>query len=254
MALLLYRVCVLLADAAPPAAEPAPAPCRDRAGPEPAAGSRWAAASGSTQASKRLIIRAQGRAPRGAARAPALPEGDQGARGDPRHRRPAPPDPRRAAPDRRRAGPPGPVPPQVRAPHRHRRSPSSCSGRPTARPHRADARQWVKDEKTRKPLAEDWVFAGSELFKDPITKKTIYAADEGDLITVANFGSAILDLPFASSASDADRVFSANTEQVPPLGTEVLLRLRPGYPATGKSVSFGTERCPVLGCCAPSGR
>lgn len=93
---------------------------------------------------------------------------------------------------------------------------------------RSDARNWVKDEKTKKPLAEHWVFAGSELFTDPVTKKTIYAADEGDLITVANFGSAILDLPLASSASDADRVFSADTAHVPPLGTEVLLRLGPG--------------------------
>ena len=92
---------------------------------------------------------------------------------------------------------------------------------------RADARRWLKDEKTRKPLTEDWVFAGSELFMDPVTKKMVYAADEGDLITVANFGSSILDLPFASSASDADRVFSADPEQVPPLGTEVFLRLRP---------------------------
>ena len=86
---------------------------------------------------------------------------------------------------------------------------------------------WVKDDKTGKPLAEHWVFAGSDLFMDPITKKTIYAADEGDLITVANFGSSILDLPFASSASDAERSFSANTEQVPPLGTEVFMVLGP---------------------------
>jgi len=93
--------------------------------------------------------------------------------------------------------------------------------------NRSDARNWVKDEKTRKPLAEHWVFAGSELFTDPVTKKTVYAADEGDLITVANFGSALLDLPLASSASDADRVFSADTARVPPLGTEVLLRLGP---------------------------
>ena len=93
---------------------------------------------------------------------------------------------------------------------------------------RSDARSWVKDEKTGKPLTQGWVFAGSELFMDPITKKMIYAADEGDLITVANFGSAILDLPFASSASDTDRVFSAHTPQVPPLGTEVFLMIRPG--------------------------
>jgi len=98
-----------------------------------------------------------------------------------------------------------------------------------------DVRRWLKDEKTRKPLAEDWVFAGSELFMDPVTKKTVYAADEGDLITVANFGGAILDLPFASSASDTDRVFSADPEQVPPLGTQVFLRLRPrNLPAKAK--------------------
>ena len=88
--------------------------------------------------------------------------------------------------------------------------------------------------KPGKPLAEDWVFAGSELFKDEVTKKTIYAADEGDLITVANFGSAILDLPLASSASDAERVFTADPTQVPPLGTEVLMLLRPATGPDGK--------------------
>ncbi len=93
--------------------------------------------------------------------------------------------------------------------------------------HQADARTWVKDEKTGKALAEHWVFAGSELYTDPITRKTIYLADEGDLITVANFGGSILDLPLASSASDADRVFAADTDHVPPLGTEVFMRLGP---------------------------
>lgn len=99
---------------------------------------------------------------------------------------------------------------------------------------RADARNWVRDDKHGKPLAQRWVFAGSELYTDPATKKTAYAADEGDLITVANFSSSILDLPFASSASDADRVFSANTAEIPPLGTEVFLMLRPAPAAAGK--------------------
>ena len=79
--------------------------------------------------------------------------------------------------------------------------------------HHTDARQWVKDEKAKKPLAIDWVFGGSELYEDPVSKKPRYAADEGDLFTVANFGSAILDLPIASSANDADRVFSTNTDK-----------------------------------------
>lgn len=91
----------------------------------------------------------------------------------------------------------------------------------------ADARRWVRDDRQGTTLDKDWVFAGSTLYDDPITKKRIYAADEGDLITVANFSSAILDLPFASTASDADRSFVANTAQLPPHGTMVTMFLRP---------------------------
>jgi hypothetical protein len=91
----------------------------------------------------------------------------------------------------------------------------------------ADARQWVMDEKAKAPLAIDWVFAGSELYEDPATKKPVYAADEGDLFTVANFGNAILDLPIASSAEDANRAFVTNTEKIPPVGTEVFVTLGP---------------------------
>ena len=99
--------------------------------------------------------------------------------------------------------------------------------RQDGRTNKADARQWVKDEKAKAPLAIDWVFGGSQLFEDPATKKQVYAADEGDLITVANFGSAILDLPISSSANDSDRVYVTNTEKIPPIGTEVFVRLGP---------------------------
>jgi hypothetical protein len=92
---------------------------------------------------------------------------------------------------------------------------------------RADARQWVFDERDKKPLDKDWVFAGSELIKDPTSKEPYYTADDGDLITVANFASAILDLPFASTANDADRAFVAHTKLIPPRGTGVTMYLRP---------------------------
>jgi hypothetical protein len=91
----------------------------------------------------------------------------------------------------------------------------------------ADARDWVWDEKTKSPLAIDWVFAGSVLYEDRITKKPIYAAEDGDLITVANFASAILDLPIASSANDAERMFTAYTQNIPPVGTEIFVVLSP---------------------------
>lgn len=101
--------------------------------------------------------------------------------------------------------------------------------------HEVDARQWIEDLETKKTLDVDWVFAGSTLYKDPVSKKTIYAAVEGDVITVANFASAILDLPIASSADDSNRVFIAKTAEVPPLGTEVQLILSPKPPKTKKS-------------------
>lgn len=92
---------------------------------------------------------------------------------------------------------------------------------------KADARDWVKDLGTSKPLARDWVFAGSELFEDPRTKTMIYAADDGDLVTVANFPASILDLPYRSSASDADRGYAADPAKVPPRGTPVTMYLSP---------------------------
>ncbi len=95
----------------------------------------------------------------------------------------------------------------------------------------ADAREWILDPRARKALEKDWVFAGSEVFDDPMTKQRLYAADEGDLITVANFPSAILDLPIRSSQSDADRSFVANTARMPPRGTPVTLYLSPRKPA-----------------------
>jgi hypothetical protein len=91
----------------------------------------------------------------------------------------------------------------------------------------ADARDWIRDERAKATLKTDWVFAGSELIDDPTSKKPVFAADDGDLITVANFSSAILDLPLASTASDADRIFTANTAALPPRGTAVLMILTP---------------------------
>jgi hypothetical protein len=102
---------------------------------------------------------------------------------------------------------------------------------------RADARDWVKDVRARTTLKLDWVFAGSMLIDDPMAKKPVYAADDGDLITVANFASAILDLPFASTANDAERLYVANPEVIPPRGTIVLMFLQPRARSTPRSGS-----------------
>ena len=98
---------------------------------------------------------------------------------------------------------------------------------------RLDARQFVMGERFKKPLEPRWVFAGSETFTEKETGRTLYAADAGDLFTVANFPNAILDLPIASSSSDAERAFIANPETIPPRGTWVTLYLAKPEPVDG---------------------
>jgi hypothetical protein len=99
---------------------------------------------------------------------------------------------------------------------------------------KTDARDWVLDERKKTPLTTDWVFAGSVLVENSVTKAPYYAADDGDLFTVANFANAILDLPFASAANDAERSYVARTERIPPVGTGVTLYLHPRKAVKGR--------------------
>ena len=92
----------------------------------------------------------------------------------------------------------------------------------------------VKDIATKKQLTHDWVFGGSELYDDPSNPHApkVYAANGGDVICVANFGEAMLDLPIPSSDHDLD--FEAFTEHIPALDTPVLVILEPVLPPKKK--------------------
>jgi hypothetical protein len=90
------------------------------------------------------------------------------------------------------------------------------------------ARSWVKNANTGKELDSDWVFAGSHLVTNPLDpEKKRYLANDGDLICVSNFETALLDLPINSPKDNADLVFVAFTEHIPPLGTKVVVILEP---------------------------
>jgi hypothetical protein len=91
------------------------------------------------------------------------------------------------------------------------------------------AQKWIRNIKTRKDLDVDWVFAGSVFFKDPLEPKKpdLYGANDGDVICVANFDTAMLDLPIASSKDNDDLAFEAHTERIPPLNTKVTIILEP---------------------------
>ncbi len=89
-----------------------------------------------------------------------------------------------------------------------------------------DALEKIYKQSQPRLLKADWVFAGSQLQKDPQTGEQRYLAEGGDYICVANFASAMIDVAIPSSASDANRGFEANSDLVPPPGTLVLLKLQ----------------------------
>jgi len=88
------------------------------------------------------------------------------------------------------------------------------------------AQEWVRSMKTKKVMADDWVFAGSMFFDNPEDPaKKIYAANSGDVICVSNFETAMLDLPVNSPKDNEELQFEAFTDRIPPLGTKVTVIL-----------------------------
>lgn len=78
-----------------------------------------------------------------------------------------------------------------------------------------------------KPMDADWVFAGSLFYVDEKTKESHYLAEDGNLICVANFASAMIDVREKSSADAAGLAYEAWEERIPPLGTKVRVELKP---------------------------
>jgi len=93
-------------------------------------------------------------------------------------------------------------------------------------------RSWIKNTSTGKELDSDWVFAGSMLVDSALDKTApkIFLANDGDLICVSNFESALLDLPVKSSKDDATRGYEAWESRIPPIATEVTVILEPILP------------------------
>ena len=82
-------------------------------------------------------------------------------------------------------------------------------------------------------MEAEWVFAGSGTYRDPATGHECCLAESGDLICVANFSSALLDVAMRSSADNNQLLYEAFTERIPPLGTAVTIELVPVESAPG---------------------
>ena len=87
------------------------------------------------------------------------------------------------------------------------------------------AQHWIRDVEKNKEMPYDWVFAGSILYKDPDTGEENYLGNNGDLICVANFPTATLDIAIQSMSSNSGLSYSAYTERIPPHFTVVRLVL-----------------------------
>lgn len=95
--------------------------------------------------------------------------------------------------------------------------------------------QKIFDQSQIRPMKESWVFAGSFFDTDEKTGEKFYQAEAGDLICVANFATATLDLTTSSSATNEDLMFEAYTEHIPPVGTKVTIELIPVFESKEKA-------------------
>ena len=77
-------------------------------------------------------------------------------------------------------------------------------------------------------MEADWVFAGSG-FSAQKDGTEWYQAEAGNLICVANFSDAMLDVTMESSASAGNLLFEPYTERIPPLGTPITLEMIPVF-------------------------
>ena len=94
------------------------------------------------------------------------------------------------------------------------------------------AQKWIRNVKTKKDLAEDWVFAGSIFWRDedndpPGTPAHYSANGDGAYICVNNVPTAMLDLPIESANNPEARVFQFHTKRIPAIGTQVTVILEP---------------------------
>lgn len=83
------------------------------------------------------------------------------------------------------------------------------------------------DESQYREMEGDFVFTGSGFNIDPEDKKEYYKAEQGDVISVVNFASAMIDVALRSSDDNNNLLFETYTERLPPRGTPIVLELIP---------------------------
>lgn len=91
--------------------------------------------------------------------------------------------------------------------------------------YRAAIQEFYDSGRSRQ-LEAEFVFAGSGFYRQR-DGTNWYQAEAGNLVCVANFSDAMIDVAIESSAENAGLLFEPFTERVPPEGTPVTIELIP---------------------------
>jgi hypothetical protein len=95
--------------------------------------------------------------------------------------------------------------------------------------HTHKAQEWIRDQQTKKPMAHQWVFAGSRFMKNPDRPMDpdYYGANSGEVISISNFVDSMLEVPVSVSRENASLNFQAETSKIPPQLSKVWVILEP---------------------------
>ena len=88
------------------------------------------------------------------------------------------------------------------------------------------ANRWIVNQKTKRVLADNvWLFTGAGFIE--WEGRQVYRGDVGgSIISLVNFGDEVLARPTRRTSHDDEAMWGAHTELIPPVGTEVKIRLR----------------------------
>ncbi len=89
------------------------------------------------------------------------------------------------------------------------------------------ANHWLIDRRTKQPPPDNvWLFTGST--DDPQLGEQSYGADlGGSVISLVSFGDDVLARPNNTTNENDEGAWGPNTKLIPPIGTPVLIRIRP---------------------------
>jgi hypothetical protein len=89
----------------------------------------------------------------------------------------------------------------------------------------------IYDRSQPREMTADWVFTGSGFYVEtegPDKGKKYYKAEGGEVICVANFPSAMIDVDVESTSSgESNLLYEAWTERIPPIDTPVTVEITP---------------------------